>query len=514
MILLLSSLAGVSAQELDPSYTLGHIQGLSLQSEGSFDKQKGATIDEIETRLQVGSADVWALNVPMVYHYEKHERKRTTTYSFPGLRLSMHPRTDLIMDGRFGTTNIWGSDTSKATGGRSIRTDLFFHYLSHNGSILLDPMTSPFAYYYGPILNESQLDLSASFNGTWLDNARIRSYGAHLGYGFTPYCQGWVDFRDTLMGSTGESVLDARSLQTSTAGVDWINTPLRMGAQIVHDDEGETPLPSVDRAGDPNSWRVMVYAGVMGWGKRPSVEEALGNWNGFFTPQMPQGQFDLEDSLIIQPRDEGNDLTIRGSARYGALEAATIGLDYNVALSGGEFSELYFTTCLTNIPRRTKGPSEVSNLEYQLGYLPTYGEGRVLLDFLLPGSTLSTNGTADQLMADAMNPYRSSWDRHRRGWVRESEARGSFRARGIVGLNDLLYVTGALSWVNDFTATAGPLSYHLMEAWIFGMGAGVHSESVLFQLSISHYAGKTVENGYDNRVARFGPVQFFASANF
>jgi hypothetical protein len=502
------------AQELDPSYTLGHIQGFSLQSEGGFDKQQGATVDEIETRLQVGSQGVWALNVPMVYHYEKHERKKTTTYSFPGFRLSLHPTSSLMMDGRFGTTNLWGGDTSKPGGGRSIRTDLFFHYLGNGGAIQLDPMTSAWAYYYGPILNDGQVDLSASLNATWLDAAEIRSYGVHLGYGLAPYCQGWLDFRDTLTGPLGESVLDANNLQTSTIGVDWIHTPLRMGAQIVHDDEGDTPLPSANRVGDPDSWRVMVYAGLLGRGKRPSVEEALGNWNGFFSPQMPQGQFDLEDSLFVYPRKNGNDVAIRGSARYGALEEATIGLDYNVSLSGADFSEIYFTTCLSNIERRTRGPSEVSNLEYQIGYLPIWGEGRVLMDILLPGSTVATEGTADQMMADAMSPYRASWDRYRRGWVRNAEPRGSFRMRGLVGLNSVLYMTGALTWVEDFATTAGPLSYHLTEAWIFGMGAGLHSESFLLQLSFSHYAGKTMENLYDNRVARFGPVQLFASANF
>lgn len=511
-----SAEASSASQELGPDYALGHISGMSLQNESSFDKQQSAWVNESETRLRVGIEDLWALDVPMVYHYRKVERKKTSGYSFPGLRLAIHPTGGLIMDGWFAANNLWGSDSG---GGRAFRSDLFFHYLSGGGGIPLDSRTSPFAYYYGPILGFKQVDIQGKLDASVGEGAEVRSFGASLGAGLAPYFQGWVRFDDTLgtvMDTSGVS--HTRSEQTLVAGLDWINTPVRIGAQVAHDDHSAYPAPTFERFGDPTSWRVLVYGGAIGGGRRPTGKEAAGNWNGFFSPQMPQGQFDLEDSLFVYPQEEGNDVQVRGSIRYGALDGASLGLDYDVDMGGGVFSSLYLTTCLSNIPVRTRSPREVMPLEYQLGYLPKAREVRLMMDVLLPGSNTMPSVSATDLMADALGSFRSPWDRQRRGWTRNAESRGDFRLRGILGMSSFLFVQGSLSLVDDLRVTAGPLSYHLMEAWIFGMGAGLHGENVLIQLQLSHYAGKIIpEEGvdnYDNRVARFGPVRLFASANF
>jgi len=508
--------ASQASQDLGPDYTLGHISGMSLQNESSFDKQQGAWVNESVTRLRVGIEDLWALDVPMVYHYRKVERKKTSGYSFPGFRLGIHPTAGLIMDGWFAANNLWGSDSG---GGRALRSDLFFHYLSDGGAIHQDSRTSPFAYYYGPILGFKQVDLQGKMDATMGEGAEVRSFGASLGAGLAPYFQGWVRFDDTLGSVLDTSgVSHTRSEQTLVAGMDWVNTPVRVGAQVAYNDNSDHPVPTFKGFGDPTSWRVLVHGGAIGGGIRPSGKEVAGNWNGFFSPQMPQGQFDLEDSLFVYPQEDGNDVQVRGSMRYGALDGASLGLDYDVDMGGGVFSSLYLTTCLSNIPVRAKGPSEVSPLEYQLGYLPKAREVRLMMDVLLPGSNAMPSISATELMADGLGSFRSPWDYQRRGWTRNAESRGNFRLRGILGMSSFLFVQSSLSLVDDLRVMAGPLSYHLMDAWIFGMGAGLHGENVLVQLQLSHYAGKVIpEEGvdnYDNRVARFGPVRLFAAANF
>lgn len=500
---------------LDASYTLGHITGLSLSSDASLDQQRDEQVNDVETRLRVGLEDRWALDLPMLYRYRKLDRKKRSSYSFPGFRLGLHPTGGLILDGKFGGNNLWGVDT---LGPRWVDGDLFFHALSNQGDILLDARTIPFAYYYGPILNLGQMEAWGNLDGQAREGGQVRAYGFGLGLGLAPYTQMWASMENTFAGFRADDGLHNRHEQRSLLGIDWVGDPIRMGAQLTHEDTSGTGAPEGNRLADPESWSLMIYAGGVGGGRSPTAQEVLGNWNGFFTPQMPEGQFDLEDSVFVFPNADGNDVAIRGAARYGISDGATIGMDYDVATGGGLMNSMYMTLCLSNVPVRTRSPAQAGSLEYRLGYLPDSREVRVMMDILMMGKSPAAAGTADILMADPLSPYRASWDSFRRGWTREAEARGSFRIRGTIGMSARLFLTGALSRIDDLKIEDGPLYYHLNEAWVFGLGAGIHTDNVLVQFELSHYAGKKIpEPGvdtYDNLVARFGPVRLFGMIGF
>lgn len=500
---------------LDASYTLGHITGLALSSDARFDQQLGEQVNDVETRLRVGLEDRWALDLPMLYRYRKMDRKKRTSYSFPGFRLGLHPIEGLILDGKFGGNNLWGVDT---LGPRHVDADLFFHALSGGGRILLDARTIPFAYYYGPILNLGQMEAWGTVAGQAKEDGQVRAYGFGLGMGLAPYTQLWVSLGDTFAGFRLDDGLHHRHEQRSLLGVDWVGDPIRMGAQLTHDDTSATGAPEGNLLGDPQSWSLMIYAGGIGGGRSPKAAEVAGNWNGFFTPQMPEGQFDLEDSVFIYPNGDGNDVAIRGAARYGISDGVSLGVDYEMGTNGELLNSMYTTLCLSNIPVRTKSPAEAGSLEYGLGYLPESREVRILMDLLMVGKSPAAAGTADILMADPLSPYRASWDHFRRGWTRDPEARGSFRIRGMIGLSPRLFLTGALSKIDDLLVEERALYYHLNEAWVFGLGAGIHTDNALVQFQLTHYAGKKIpEPGvdtYDNLVSRFGPVRLFGMIGF
>jgi len=521
--IILAAVAFVSGQTLDDSYTLGYITAPFVRLDTKLNTQQGIYTDSSVARLRVGHPGSWSLELPVRYNSRSVDDSNAYNYGFPGLRLAIHPAEGCLFDLNVGSGNMWyakkdGLSSAGFDSGNPqvIYNDFFLHYMGQGGKIFLDDRTASLAYYYGPLLKEDQGSFQGYWHTVYQDTLEVHGYGISLGYGFSSYLQGWVGFSDTLVGPAGSA---GSSQQNLALGFDWVHTEVRMGALAIHQDASIHPYPIFTRIGKPETWTAIGYLGFLGGGHAPAAGEVAGNWNGFFDRQLQVSQYDIEDSLYRFSQEGAADQWIlHGSARYGALEDFTIGLDYDVSFVGGAKSTFYLTGCLSTVPVRSKGPGQVSPLEYQLGILPKQGEGRLLTTIRLPGSEKDFWVTTQQLEGNVLASYASPWDASHRGWTHPGEDRAPFRATLLYGVSDGIFVTGSLTDADFYHATVGTSSYNLRELWGYSLGLGIHTDNFLLQGSMSYYVASVSTDptnpNLPSSMSRFGPVQLQAIANF
>jgi len=538
---LLAATSWVSAQEIDDAFTLGRLVGPNAQLGLAVDEHASTTSTASVFQFRLGRADRWALDIPLVLASASNSNASIKQYVLPGLRLGLHPTEGLILDASLMSSNLWllTTESDGVTGfdegvPRILHSGLFAHYVGNEGRIALDEQAMDFAFQYGPLVNAGQIDLQGHYDGTHVDTSEVRGYGVLGRYGIQPGLQAWGGYADTLLKSYRNtyvtmggsrvlvnSVEFRSSLQTLDLGADWVSGRIRAGGQIEHAEVASDAAPSFDEIGTLAHWKFMGYAGYLDGGRRATGGEVAGNWNGFFSPLLTQGQYDLEDSLVVIPEESQTEVQLRGSARYGVLEPVTIGMNYDLSFADETSKSFTVTASLSNIPRRAQGPRQATALEYLVGYVPKAQEGQLLVELLVPGSDLVSYGKAQELQQDPMGTYYAPWDRRRKGWTREPALRPDFRARGIVGVSDAFYLVGSAARVDRFSSSLSGGSYDILRAWVFDLGLGYHSGNTLFQLQLPYYSG--TGSRYWNRSAleyrtaqdsRFGPVQFSLVSSF
>jgi len=539
--LVLGAAAWSFAQDLGSDYSLGYLTGSSVNLMSAVDQYHGVSASAEQVGLRVGTADVWALDVPALFVTSRYGSNYASDYiRLPGGRLGLHPLPGLMLDGQLVSGNLWaslvshGSDDDATTGfaasvPRILRTDLFGHYLSRDGRIALDEETTPFAFYYGPVLGEGQFEVKAKLRNTLIDTSDLRGYGIDFAYGIAPHAQAWISYQDSLHKNYRDyysnyygsySVEERYQQQALALGGDWVSSHLRAGAQAVHGETNGSAAPSFSDIGKLDSWSFLGYGGFLGGGTAPTAAQAAGNWNGFFTSNLSKGEYDLEDSLSVYPTSDETIVLLRGSARYGVVEPLTVGLDYRFQFATSSSQEFLLNLALSNMARRTQGPSQVSAIEYQVGILPKQGEGRLLLQVRLPGSDGGTYGDYTALQRDPLTDYAATWDNHLRGWTRESDPVGTFRLDGVVGLADKVFLSGTATRVNHYRSVYSSGNYDVKDVMVYSIGLGLHFDRLLMEVLLPFYMGngKYTYDSYDQKIAvddnRFGPFQFQMVVNF
>lgn len=121
-----------------------------------------------------------------------------------------------------------------------------------------------------------------------------------------------------------------------------------------------------------------------------SFSEVNGNWDGTFSPLLHARQFMiqlhcrylLKDSYL--PTNQA--VLLNNDIRYGITNFFTIGYagSLNIQKNGNPLFIAVPGIHLSNIPRRTRGPTEVTPFEYQFGYWPRHGEYQLAISYKLP----------------------------------------------------------------------------------------------------------------------------------
>lgn len=534
------------AQDLGPDYNLGYLTGSNLNLTSAVDQYHGVSASAEQVGLRVGTADAWALDVPALFATSRYGSSYAKdNIRLPGVRLGLHPLPGLMLDGQLVSGNLWaslvsnGSDNDATTGfaasvPKTISTDLFGHYLSRDGRIALDDETTPFAFYYGPVLGQGQFEVKAKLRNTMIDTSDLRGYGIDFAYGIAPHAQAWISYQDSLHKNYHDyysydyynndferyRAEERYQKQTLAFGGDWVSSYLRAGAQAVHGETNGSAAPSFSDIGKLDNWSFLGYGGVLGGGTAPTAAQVAGNWNGFFTPNLSKGEYDLEDSLAVYPTSGETIVLLRGSARYGVIEPLTVGLDYHFQFVTNSSQEFLLNLAFSNMARRVQGPSQVSAIEYQVGILPKQGEGRLLLQVRLPGSDGGTYGDYTGLQRDPLTNYAATWDTHLRGWNRGSNSVGTFRLDGVVGLFNNLFLSGTATRVNHYSSLYSSGNYDVKDAMVYSLGLGLHFDRLLMEVLLPFYMGngKYTYDSYLDKVAvddnRFGPFQFQMVVNF
>lgn len=522
-----------AAQDLDEAYTLGRLTGSSSTGALLMDSHAGTTTLASAFDFRVGAADRWALDLPLALATASKDSRSVNLYQLPGARLGLHPTPGLMLDAQLMSSNLWVL-TSSGDGANGfdegvpkvLHSDLFAHWLSQDGRIALDGNTAPFAFLYGPRVGAGQLDLSGRWSGTHIDTSEIRGYDFKAAYGLAPGLQGWAEYSDTLRKDIYRSSywnsVNRYVTQTLGLGADWVSSHARAGGNLRHIQPATDGTPDLSDLGTLETWSLGAYLGYQDGARQPTAAEVAGNWNGFFTPHLAKGQYDLEGNVWIAPTTSQTNVQISGNLRYGLLDQLTVGFEPQLSFAYTNDQTFFLSACLSNIPRRTKGPHEVSALEYQTGYLPRAGEGRLLARVMLPGSDWLTGGTAQALQLDPQARYESPWERSRRGWSRDGQGTSDVRLEGLAGLSDAFFLQADLARVDFFGSTlAGAGSYDVKKAWVLGLGLAYHTEATLVQVRLPWYTGKgnrywngvsgDVQDGMDSR---FGPVELQFRVNY
>lgn len=513
--------SALHAQELDDGYTLGRLNGPAISMGVSLDQVNGTNVNALVTDFRFGKTGTFLFDLPVEEASLAKGDNSLSKVSLPGLRLALHPVDGFIADAQLRSGNLWvlSSNSDGATGfdhgvPKILATDLRLHFLSHDGRIALSTLNTPFAFLYGPELGQDQLELLGDWHQTHLDTSAVRGYLVQVGYGVAPAVQIRAALADTAIRS---QYLERIHQHYASLGGDWVSQNFRAGGWWSSSDFSSSPGPDGSLLSKSRNWGVHGYAGFLGGDRGLTGNEVAGNWNGFFSPQLGAGQLDVEDTIHYFPGDAHSSLELVGSARYGLMAPLTIGMLYDFYSSNGEKGQwVALEASLSNIPLRTLGPGQVSPVEYELGFLPKGGQGRVTAQWRLPTSHGDVVGTYEELQNDQLAPYSNPWQNWKEGWSRRNGPQTELGIQCIGGLTDAFFAMARASKVDYFessySAGIGYSDPDVKDAWVFDLGMGFHTDHFEVLVDLPYYVGTGLEYDAGGSGALAGSIQHFQNS--
>jgi hypothetical protein len=523
----------VRSQSLDDAYTLGRLNGPAVAMGASLDQCNGIDMRTLAMDFRLGKADSYLFDIPVNEISESKGSRDIGYYSLPGLRLGLHPTDGLMADIQLHSQNLWvvsnGDDASNGFDNgvpRVWTSDVRLHFLGQGGQIGLSDRTIPFAFLYGPIVEQDQLELLADWHGTHGDTSDVRGYLGQVRYGVGSSVQGWLGLSDSAYSSD-----EVRAHQHMLAlGADWVSRDIRAGGWWSSSDRSKDPAPDGNLFAKAANWGFHGYAGFLNGERDIGAAEVAGNWNGIFASQLGKGQLDLEDTLHYYPGDGHSAAILAGNARYGLLDPLTVGANYRF-YSGSEFDQqIGLEASLSNIPLRKNGPRQVSPIEYELGILPQAGQARLVVQWRLPTSDGNTVGTYQTLQTGVMDPYSNPWANWKLGWIRPTSNQPDFSAQVVGGLTNDLLATAKASYVDYFYSAynaevGGVEGADVKNAWVFDLGLCYHNDRIAVMADFPFYTGtgekfiaysSSYEEAYvvQGQGGRFGPMRIQMAAFF
>lgn len=379
--------AGISqAQYLDHDYNMGRIVGgpyafTSLIAE--IDKDFFSVVPMQRYRFGVADRYQWDLDLAGYFQSVPDQ----IHYGLGLLDLGGIYRIEdgQVMDWHLRNRNLGfsGSKNSIVSGfdqqyEKTLDLYVDHRYLSNNGYIHLDSSDFNIAFLRGPLLNGGQYrhTMSASMHyGNGSEEWFAADYAPSVGI---------ADLLE-LKAAGGAAFIDP-------TGTERWNNSLQVGAEFrlsrlwVAGSAWQSNMGTLEEANTVSDYTASSDVGlVLGPSRSLQFTQVEGNYDGFFTPQLGMGQILLRNRSNSQPGDNGRILDFTSELSAGALDELTLGATHHMDRhAASPDHSLSLHAVYSNIPLRTDGPYDVTDMEYLWGYLFQPGDWRISCNWITP----------------------------------------------------------------------------------------------------------------------------------
>jgi len=280
-----------------------------------------------------------------------------------------------------------------------------WQFLSRDGRIEVPSDQNENSFFFGPQLNPGQFSFGIGFAhpiaGSTVDISGVPDFHVNFGIGLP----------ENISNTTGFSWSHVSEPYTSmnynypynftynydTIGIssvfEWRTpiTTVNAGYLFTNIGNMDDNFNSISDNYWNNQQHVIRLGGTFISGPNStSFSEVNGNWDGTFSSLLHARQLmaQLHSTYLTRSNSGFNlqSLSLDNSIRYGITDFVTVGYEGILRVPFDEDVTFSATPGIhvSNIPRRTRGPAEVSPFEYKYGYWPRYGEYRLDIRYRLP----------------------------------------------------------------------------------------------------------------------------------
>lgn len=372
----------LSAQSLNHDYNMGRIVGgdyrfTTLLSEVDSDILFIAPMQ----RYRMGVADRYQWDLDLVGYLQSTPDR--LEYSLGAVRLGgiYKIQDGNMLDWSVANSNIAISGTGHSIVSgfnekydRNLDLSLGNNYLSRDGYIFQSSDELALSFLRGPLLDAGQYRHILGFathQGNHSDERVDFQYAPYLG--ITDQLELWA-YADL-------------SLTDPNGAGNWNNllqlgTEFRLSRLWLNAQAYSTDLSTEAQATQFDEYTYQASAGLLLGKSTRTFRQVEGNYDRYFSPMLEGGQLLLTHKLVSGFYDsQGGSRYYDWNSHAGVGITSEFGVYANLSQKKGHpspnFSTLSLGTIYSNIPLRTEGPYDVTDLEYLWGYIFQPGDWRI-----------------------------------------------------------------------------------------------------------------------------------------